>query len=134
MGSGWFAVGAVAGALGVVLGAFGAHGLKARVEPRRCTTRSNGSLGSSAFALGRRGVSDPTGTSSCRSGAGPRQAAASLALISHGLINSNGIYVSISNSDTALRRTLAGQFRLVEKLNAAVNPKGRVQRIVRIIK
>ncbi len=31
MGSGWFAVGAVAGALGVALGAFGAHGLKARV-------------------------------------------------------------------------------------------------------
>ncbi len=31
--SGWIAVGAVAGAVGVGLGAFGAHGLKARVSP-----------------------------------------------------------------------------------------------------
>ena len=31
-GSGWFAVGAVAGAVGVALGAFGAHGLKTRVD------------------------------------------------------------------------------------------------------
>lgn len=29
----WFVVGAIAGASGVVLGAFGAHGLKARVTP-----------------------------------------------------------------------------------------------------
>jgi uncharacterized membrane protein YgdD (TMEM256/DUF423 family) len=29
----WTAVGAVAGAVGVMLGAFGAHGLKGRVEP-----------------------------------------------------------------------------------------------------
>ena len=29
----WFVVGAIAGASGVVLGAFGAHGLKARVGP-----------------------------------------------------------------------------------------------------
>jgi uncharacterized membrane protein YgdD (TMEM256/DUF423 family) len=29
----WFIVGAIAGASGVVLGAFGAHGLKARVTP-----------------------------------------------------------------------------------------------------
>jgi len=33
MGPRWFIVGAIAGALGVVLGAFGAHGLKARVGP-----------------------------------------------------------------------------------------------------
>lgn len=33
MGSGWFVTGAIAGALGVGLGAFGAHGLKARVTP-----------------------------------------------------------------------------------------------------
>jgi uncharacterized membrane protein YgdD (TMEM256/DUF423 family) len=31
--SGWFATGAVAGAVGVACGAFGAHGLKARVGP-----------------------------------------------------------------------------------------------------
>ena len=31
MKSGWFAVGAMAGAIGVALGAFGAHGLKSRV-------------------------------------------------------------------------------------------------------
>lgn len=30
---GWFATGAVVGGLGVVLGAFGAHGLRGRVEP-----------------------------------------------------------------------------------------------------
>ena len=29
----WFVIGAIAGASGVVLGAFGAHGLKARVGP-----------------------------------------------------------------------------------------------------
>lgn len=29
----WFVIGAIAGASGVVLGAFGAHGLKARVAP-----------------------------------------------------------------------------------------------------
>jgi len=29
----WFAAGAVAGAVGVALGAFGAHGLKSRVSP-----------------------------------------------------------------------------------------------------
>lgn len=33
MGSGWFATGAIVAGLGVVLGAFGAHGLKSRVEP-----------------------------------------------------------------------------------------------------
>jgi uncharacterized membrane protein YgdD (TMEM256/DUF423 family) len=33
MGSGWFAMGAVAGGLGVALGAFGAHGLKPRITP-----------------------------------------------------------------------------------------------------
>lgn len=33
MGTGWFAAGALAAGLGVVLGAFGAHGLKSRVEP-----------------------------------------------------------------------------------------------------
>lgn len=32
MGSGWFATGAVAAALGVALGAFGAHGLRAHVS------------------------------------------------------------------------------------------------------
>ncbi len=32
MKSAWFAVGALAGALGVALGAFGAHGLKSRVS------------------------------------------------------------------------------------------------------
>lgn len=32
MKSGWFVAGALAGALGVVLGAFGAHGLKSRVS------------------------------------------------------------------------------------------------------
>jgi uncharacterized membrane protein YgdD (TMEM256/DUF423 family) len=31
---GWFVTGAVAGGLGVALGAFGAHGLKSWVEPR----------------------------------------------------------------------------------------------------
>jgi uncharacterized membrane protein YgdD (TMEM256/DUF423 family) len=30
----WFAAGAVAGGLGVILGAFGAHGLRSSVEPR----------------------------------------------------------------------------------------------------
>jgi len=30
---GWFAVGALAAGIGVALGAFGAHGLKTRVEP-----------------------------------------------------------------------------------------------------
>ena len=30
---GWFAVGALAAGIGVALGAFGAHGLKGRVEP-----------------------------------------------------------------------------------------------------
>ena len=29
----WFAVGAIAGAIGVALGAFGAHALKSRVGP-----------------------------------------------------------------------------------------------------
>ena len=33
MTTGWFAVGAVAAAPGVALGAFGAHGLKSRVTP-----------------------------------------------------------------------------------------------------
>jgi len=33
MSSTWFGIGAVAAALGVGLGAFGAHGLKARVSP-----------------------------------------------------------------------------------------------------
>ena len=33
MAGGWFATGAIAAALGVALGAFGAHGLKARVTP-----------------------------------------------------------------------------------------------------
>ncbi|MBZ5639314.1 MAG: DUF423 domain-containing protein [Acidobacteriia bacterium] len=33
MAGGWFAAGAIAAALGVVLGAFGAHGLKDRVAP-----------------------------------------------------------------------------------------------------
>ena len=33
MGPRWFIIGAIAGASGVVLGAFGAHGLKARVAP-----------------------------------------------------------------------------------------------------
>lgn len=32
MGSGWFATGALAAGIGVALGAFGAHGLKGRVE------------------------------------------------------------------------------------------------------
>ena len=32
MSSGWFAVGALTGAIGVAIGAFGAHGLKARVS------------------------------------------------------------------------------------------------------
>lgn len=32
MSSGWFGVGAVAAAIGVMLGAFGAHGLKSRVD------------------------------------------------------------------------------------------------------
>lgn len=32
-GAGWFAVGATAAGLGVMLGAFGAHGLKTRVSP-----------------------------------------------------------------------------------------------------
>ncbi len=33
MAGGWFATGAVAAAIGVALGAFGAHGLKTRVAP-----------------------------------------------------------------------------------------------------
>ena len=33
MAAGWFAAGAIAAALGVALGAFGAHGLKTRVTP-----------------------------------------------------------------------------------------------------
>ncbi len=32
MSSGWFGIGAISGAIGVVLGAFGAHGLKSRVD------------------------------------------------------------------------------------------------------
>ncbi len=32
MSSGWFGIGAIAGAIGVLLGAFGAHGLKSRVD------------------------------------------------------------------------------------------------------
>jgi len=32
MSSGWFGIGAIAGAIGVGLGAFGAHGLKSRVD------------------------------------------------------------------------------------------------------
>jgi len=32
MATGWFAVGAIAAGLGVILGAFGAHGLKSRVS------------------------------------------------------------------------------------------------------
>jgi uncharacterized membrane protein YgdD (TMEM256/DUF423 family) len=33
MGAGWFVTGAIAAGLAVVLGAFGAHGLKSRVDP-----------------------------------------------------------------------------------------------------
>jgi len=33
MGAGWFVTGAIAAGLAVVLGAFGAHGLRSRVEP-----------------------------------------------------------------------------------------------------
>ncbi|UCE03700.1 MAG: DUF423 domain-containing protein [Candidatus Latescibacterota bacterium] len=33
MGAGWFAAGAIAAAIGVGVGAFGAHGLKSRVGP-----------------------------------------------------------------------------------------------------
>jgi uncharacterized membrane protein YgdD (TMEM256/DUF423 family) len=33
MGSGWYAMGAVAAGLGVALGAFGAHGLRPRISP-----------------------------------------------------------------------------------------------------
>ncbi len=33
MSSNWFGIGAIAAAVGVALGAFGAHGLKTRVEP-----------------------------------------------------------------------------------------------------
>lgn len=33
MQAGWFAAGALAGGIGVALGAFGAHGLKARLAP-----------------------------------------------------------------------------------------------------
>ena len=33
MSHGWFAAGALAGAIGVALGAFGAHGLRSRVSP-----------------------------------------------------------------------------------------------------
>ena len=32
MSSGWFGIGAIAAAIGVTLGAFGAHGLKSRVD------------------------------------------------------------------------------------------------------
>ncbi len=32
MSSGWFGIGAISGAIGVLLGAFGAHGLKSRVD------------------------------------------------------------------------------------------------------
>ena len=32
MSAGWFGIGAIAGAIGVALGAFGAHGLKSRVD------------------------------------------------------------------------------------------------------
>ncbi len=38
----WFGVGALAGALGVALGAFGAHGLKSRVEPELLTVFETG--------------------------------------------------------------------------------------------
>ncbi len=42
MNSIWFGVGALAGALGVALGAFGAHGLKSRVEPELLTVFETG--------------------------------------------------------------------------------------------
>jgi uncharacterized membrane protein YgdD (TMEM256/DUF423 family) len=42
MSSTWFGMGAVAAAIGVGLGAFGAHGLKARVSPEMLTVFETG--------------------------------------------------------------------------------------------
>ena len=42
MGSGWFAAGAALCGLGVVLGAFGAHGLRARLEPEMLSVYETG--------------------------------------------------------------------------------------------
>jgi len=42
MASGWFVAGAVAAGIGVALGAFGAHGLKSRVEPELVTIFETG--------------------------------------------------------------------------------------------
>lgn len=42
MGAGWFATGAVMCGLGVVLGAFGAHGLRARLEPEMLSVYETG--------------------------------------------------------------------------------------------
>jgi uncharacterized membrane protein YgdD (TMEM256/DUF423 family) len=40
--AGWFATGAIAGGVGVMLGAFGAHGLKTRVAPELLTVFETG--------------------------------------------------------------------------------------------
>jgi len=42
MGSNWLATGAIAAGLGVLFGAFGAHGLKARVTPELLTVFETG--------------------------------------------------------------------------------------------
>ena len=42
MVAGWFAAGAALGGLGVVLGAFGAHGLQARVAPEQLAVFETG--------------------------------------------------------------------------------------------
>ena len=42
MSSGWFGIGAIAGAIGVALGAFGAHGLRSRVDADLLVVFENG--------------------------------------------------------------------------------------------
>lgn len=52
MGARWFAAGAVAAAVGVILGAFGAHGLKDRVAPDLLAIYETGARYHLVHALG----------------------------------------------------------------------------------
>jgi uncharacterized membrane protein YgdD (TMEM256/DUF423 family) len=48
----WFSIGALAAAIGVALGAFGAHGLKTRVEPEMLAVFETGARYQMYHALG----------------------------------------------------------------------------------
>jgi uncharacterized membrane protein YgdD (TMEM256/DUF423 family) len=56
MSAGWFATGAAMAALGVALGAFGAHGLKSRVSPEMVAVWETGVRYHLVHALGLLGV------------------------------------------------------------------------------